>query len=78
MPNLKKIALVMSQDYDRGLHRRFTEDGHEALFTEVVSSSIDDDIRHVHWDVESLRWDLKQAQVEQSWINPPHVQMWLV
>jgi hypothetical protein len=79
MPNLKTIALVLSKDYDRGIRHRLMEeeDGHENIFVEVDSNTVGSEIRHVHWYVESLRWELKHG-LEIHWNTPPHVQMWLV
>ncbi len=77
MPNLKTVALVMSKDYDRGLHqRRVDVDGNQSIFVDADMNTVGGEIRHVHWYVESLRWELKQG-LEHWTVNPPHVQMWL-
>ncbi|KUJ09356.1 uncharacterized protein LY89DRAFT_788240 [Mollisia scopiformis] len=77
MPNLKTVALVMAKDQERGLHQQSVDvDGHQNMFVDTDTNTIGGEIRHVHFQVESLRWDLKQG-METHWTNPPHVQMWL-
>lgn len=78
MPNLKSIALVMAKDYERGTHTRILDqDGHENMFVDIDSNTVGSEIRHVHWYVESLRWELKHG-LENHWTSLPHVQMWLM
>lgn len=73
MRNLKTVALVMAKDHDRGLHqRRVDVDGHESIFVDQDTNTVGAEIRHVHWYVDQLRWELKHWTV-----SPPHVQMWL-
>ena len=81
MPNLKTIALVMPREYDRGLQQRATRMdalGRETVFIEVDSNTVQAEIRHIHWYVESLRWELENG-LERFWGagKPPNVQMWL-
>ncbi|KAF8858807.1 hypothetical protein BDZ45DRAFT_386931 [Acephala macrosclerotiorum] len=78
MPSLKTVALVMSRDHDRGLHQRTVDvDGHQSIFVDADTNTVGGEIRHVHWYVESLRWELKHGLEKHRTINPPHVQMWL-
>ncbi|KAH8660946.1 hypothetical protein BGZ60DRAFT_115252 [Tricladium varicosporioides] len=75
--NLKTIALVLRQGYDRGIRHTNTlgyDAGQEATLIEVDSNTIGSEIRNVHWYVESLKWDL-----EREWLHsdPPNVQMWI-
>jgi hypothetical protein len=75
--NLKTIALVLRHDHDRGLRQiRTSNDG--AVFVEVDSDTVGSEIRHVHWYVESLRWELEH-EMEPKWLRgqPPNVQMWI-
>jgi len=77
MPNLRTIALVMPKDYERGTHRRVNTNGRDNIFVEIDANPVGSEIRHVHWHVESLRWELKTA-LEKHWTgDPPNVQMWL-
>jgi hypothetical protein len=77
MPNLRTIALVMPKDYERGIHRRVDTNGRENIFVEIDANPVGSEIRHVHWYVESLRWELKNA-LDKHWTGDlPNVQMWL-
>jgi hypothetical protein len=78
MRGLKTVALVMSKDYERGLHQRRVDDaGMEAMFVDIDPNTVGSEIRHVHWYVETLRWDVKHG-TERPWgDNPPNIQMWL-
>lgn len=78
MPNLKTVALVMAKDYDRGLQRRTDDDGTQSLFIDVDANTVGSEIRHVHWYVESLRWEMKHRQEEFWGGNTPLIQMWLL
>ena len=75
MRNLKTIALVLRHDRDRGL-RQTRDDG--AVFVEVDSNTVGSEIRHVHWYVESLRWELEN-EIQPNWLSgrQPNVQMWI-
>ncbi|KAH7311930.1 hypothetical protein BKA65DRAFT_517837 [Rhexocercosporidium sp. MPI-PUGE-AT-0058] len=78
MRNLKTVALVMAKDYDRGLQRRGVDNGAHSLFIDVDDNTVGSEIRHVHWYVESLRWEMKHRQ-EEFWDgNSPVIQMWLL
>ncbi|KAF4624892.1 hypothetical protein G7Y89_g13276 [Cudoniella acicularis] len=47
--NLKTIALVLRQDFDRGLREtRSIHDGRETTYVEVASHTVGSEIRHVH------------------------------
>lgn len=78
MPNLKTIVLVMLKDNESILHQRRLDLGplHTAL-PDADEHTVGGEIRHVHWYVESLRWDLKHAHPSSWTTSPPHVQMWL-
>ncbi|KAK0105427.1 hypothetical protein ONS95_004204 [Cadophora gregata] len=78
MRNLRTVALVMSKDYDRGLQRRMDDDGTQSLFIDVDANTVGSEIRHVHWYVESLRWEMKNRQEEYWDGNTPVIQMWLL
>ncbi|CZS99615.1 uncharacterized protein RAG0_07943 [Rhynchosporium agropyri] len=90
MRNLKSVALVMRKDYDRGLLRRDDGSGEAygdgergvgvgSLFVDVEEgNTVGSEIRHVHWYVESLRWEMNHKQ-EDYWAGGnPLIQMWLL
>lgn len=76
--NLKTIALVLRQDYERTLGAvPITRDGRETVVIEG-DSTMNTEIRHVHGYVNNLRWELEQAR-DIKWASghPPNVQMWI-
>jgi hypothetical protein len=77
LKNLKTIALVLRHDHDRGL-RQTEASNAGAVFVEVDSDTVGSEIRHVHWYVDSLRWELEH-ELEPKWLKgrPPNVQMWI-
>ncbi len=75
MRNLRTMALVMSKDHDRGLQH--TRLDHGSLVLDIDTDTVGSEIRHVHFYVESLRWDLRHKAEHQRGTTP-HVQMWLL
>jgi hypothetical protein len=74
--NLQTLWLVLRQDFDRGLRQtRMINDGRE--ITQVdVAHTFDSEIQHVHFNVDSIRWEL-QHETDPKWEGgrPPIVQM---
>lgn len=75
MRNLRTMALVMSKDHDRGLQQSRLD--HGSLVLDMDTNTVGSEIRHVHFYVESLRWELRHKSEHQGG-NTPHVQMWLL
>lgn len=75
---LRTLALVLRQDYDRGLRQtRMTHDGREMVHVDVVDT-VGSEIQHVHFNVESIRAELEHEK-DPNWEGgPPNVQMWII
>lgn len=75
--NLKSIALVLRHDDEEDFGQALTNHN-IGVFREVESNTIGSEIRHVHWYVESIRWELEHG-MELTWLEgaPPKVQMWI-
>ncbi|KAK2624772.1 hypothetical protein QTJ16_005965 [Diplocarpon rosae] len=85
MRNLRTLALVMKKECDnlRGLRRseRVDYEGAESMFVDMDPNTVGAEIRHVHFYVESLRWELKHKAELQGLDAAsvlPNVQMWLL
>ncbi|TVY82419.1 hypothetical protein LSUE1_G005844, partial [Lachnellula suecica] len=77
--NLKMLALVLRQDYDRGLREtRMMSDGREITHVDVSESMPASEIQHVYFNVDSIRWDLEHDEDPQWEGEPPNVQMWIL
>lgn len=80
MPNLRTVALVLQKDKEgRGFRHNLVEDGHAGAGVAVGedSNTVAGEIRHVHWYVESLKWELKHGIDSHGEENQPNVQLWL-
>ena len=76
LKRLKTLWLVLRQDYDRGLRQtRMLSEGREMTQVEVVHT-VGSEIQHVHFNVDSIRWDLEH-EMDPKWEGgqAPNVQM---
>ncbi|KAL2062418.1 hypothetical protein VTL71DRAFT_6684 [Oculimacula yallundae] len=91
LSGLRTVALVMRKDGERGLGRRDGGGQEERVGMGGVGigmgsllvdgeegGTVGSEIRHVHWYVESLRWEMNHKQLDYWEGGSPLIQMWLL